>query len=150
MDNTPAIVAVENSGLDHDVVHYGLARTVEESAAKQGIAVSAVVKTLVVRRGQDDYLFVLVPGDRAMDWPKLRTHLGVSRVSLPDAEEAKNVTGYERGTITPFGATTAWPVIIDEAAQGVVAVGAGAHGVAIHVEVDELASYFGAERADIT
>ena len=27
---------------------------------------------------------------------------GVSRLSLPDAHEAKAATGYERGTITPF------------------------------------------------
>ena len=45
--------------------------------------------------------------------PKLRAHLGVTRMSLPDATEARNVTGYERYTITPFGATRAWPVIAD-------------------------------------
>lgn len=150
MDDTPAIVAVEDSGLDHRVLHYGRARSVEESADKQGIAVSAVIKTLVVRRGDDDYVFVLVPGDRAMDWPKLRRHLGVSRISLPDADEAREATGYERGTITPFGSTRAWPVIVDESAAGVVAVGAGSHGVSIHVDVDELAAHFSAERGDVT
>jgi Aminoacyl-tRNA editing domain len=45
-----------------------------------------VVKTLVVRCGEDDFLFVLVPGDRVVSWPKLRALLGVSRLSLPDAE----------------------------------------------------------------
>jgi Cys-tRNA(Pro)/Cys-tRNA(Cys) deacylase len=38
-----------------------------------------VIKTLVVRRGEDDFLFVLVPGDRAISWPKLRRLLGASR-----------------------------------------------------------------------
>ena len=46
------------------------------------------MRTLVVRRGEDDYLFVLVPGMRALDWAKLRSHLGINRVSLPDADEA--------------------------------------------------------------
>ena len=45
-----------------------------------------------------------IPG-RRFDWPKLRAHLGVSRMSLPDADEAKAVTGYVRYTITPFGST---------------------------------------------
>jgi prolyl-tRNA editing enzyme YbaK/EbsC (Cys-tRNA(Pro) deacylase) len=48
-----------------------------------------------VRRGAGDYVFVLVPGGREIDWKKLRAHLGVSRLSLPDAEEARAATGYE-------------------------------------------------------
>jgi prolyl-tRNA editing enzyme YbaK/EbsC (Cys-tRNA(Pro) deacylase) len=71
------------------------------------------LRTIVVRRGEDDYLFVLVPAGRRFDWPKLRAHLGVSRLSLPDADEARDVTGYERYTITPFGSSRAWPVIAD-------------------------------------
>ena len=53
---------------------------------------------------------MLVPGGRRFDWPKVRAHLGVKRLSLPDADEAHRVTGYERGAITPFGASRAWPV----------------------------------------
>lgn len=150
MDNTPAIVAVEDTGIAHQVVHYGRARTVEESAELQGIATSAVVKTLVVRRSENDFLFVLVSGDRSIDWAKLRDHLGVSRISLPDADEAKAVTGYERGTITPFGSSTAWPVIMDQRLSGRIAIGAGAHGVAIHIDADDLANHFNADRADVT
>ncbi len=67
----------------------------------------------MIRRAADDYVFVLVPGGRQIDWPKLRAHLGVKRLSLPDADEARAATGYERGTITPFGASHAWPVIAD-------------------------------------
>ena len=61
------------------------------------------MRTILVRRAADDYLFVLVPGGRRFDWPKLRAHLGTNRLSLPDRGGAKAETGYERGTITPFG-----------------------------------------------
>ena len=84
----------------------GPASSAEESAELQGIELGALLRTLVVRRGEDDYLFVLVPGGRRFDWPKLRAHLGVSGLSMPDADEARAVTGYERGAITPFGAAT--------------------------------------------
>ena len=63
-----------------------------------------------MRRGDDDFLLVLVPGDREISWPKLRALLGVSRLSMPSADVAREATGYERGTITPFGSTTAWPI----------------------------------------
>ena len=82
---------------------FAAAGSAEESASMQGIPLGALLRTIVVRRGEDDYLFVLVPGGRRFDWPKLRAHVGVNRMSLPDADEAKAVTGYERGTITPFG-----------------------------------------------
>jgi Cys-tRNA(Pro)/Cys-tRNA(Cys) deacylase len=77
-----------------------------------------VVKTLVVRRSEGDHVLVLVPGNRSLSWPKLRALLGVSRLSLPDAAAAKAATWYERGTITLFGATTAWPVVADERLRG--------------------------------
>ena len=53
---------------------------------------------------QDDFLFVLVPGGRRFDWPKLRAAPGHEPPDAADAEEAKAETGYERGAITPFGA----------------------------------------------
>jgi len=71
------------------------------------VAPKQVVKPLVVRRGEDDYLFILVRGDRQISWPKLRALLGVTRLSMPNAETARDATGYERGTITPFGALRA-------------------------------------------
>jgi Cys-tRNA(Pro)/Cys-tRNA(Cys) deacylase len=48
---------------------------------------------MVVRRREDDYVFVLVPGDLAISWPEPRALRGVSRLSMPDATVAKQVTG---------------------------------------------------------
>ena len=113
--DTPALAAVRDSRIEHQVLRHGPVRTLVEAAEARGVEPADVVKTLVVRRGEDDYLFVLVPGDRQISWPKLRALLGVSRMSMPDAATAKDVTGYERGTITPFGATWSDPVRPDGA-----------------------------------
>ena len=88
-----------------------------------------MIKTLVVRISDDDYRLVLVPGDREISWPKLRALLGVSRLSMPSADVARDVTGYVRGTITPFGSLRVWPVIADTRVEGTISVGAGAPGV---------------------
>lgn len=150
--DTPALRQLEGSDLAYRVMRTERANSVEESATLQGIEVPNLVRTIVLRRGAGDYLFVLVPGDRTIDWPKLRRHLGVSRMSLPDAEEARSVTGYERGAITPFGATTPWPVIADAtiAGKGIVAIGGGAHGVNLHIDAGELLAHLGADVADVT
>ena len=128
------------------------ASSAEESAQFQGIELHQLLRTIVVRRGENDYLFVLVPGGRRFDWPKLRAHLGVSRMSLPDAEEAKLVTGYERGTITPFGSTNAWPVIADASIEPLdkVAIGGGKRGVNIHITPADLVSATKATVVDVT
>ena len=147
-----AVKALEDAGVAYRIVRTEQARSAEESAEFQGIPVAALLRTIVVRRGEDDYVFVLVPAGRRFDWPKLRAHLGVSRLSLPDADEAHTVTGYERYTITPFGATRAWPVIADAsiADQPVVAIGGGERGVNIHLAPQDLVAATGAAVVDIS
>ena len=146
-----ALAAVKAAGLAHRVIRHGPVRSLAEAAKARGVEPADVVKTLVVRRGEGDFLFVLVPGDRAISWPKLRDLLGVSRMSMPDADAALAATGYERGTITPFGSTTAWPVVADERLRSrVVTLGAGAHGVAISVDADAALLALDASVADVT
>ncbi len=150
--DTPALVALNGSGLRFEVARTRRARSAEESASFQGIELSQLLRTIVIRRGDADYVFVLVPGGRQIDWPKLRAHLGVKRLSLPDAEEAKAATGYERGAITPFGATTAWPVIADATipATDLVAIGGGGHGINLHLRGGDLVRHLSADVADVT
>ncbi|HJU97750.1 MAG TPA: YbaK/EbsC family protein [Jiangellaceae bacterium] len=151
MGEKAALDALAASGIQHEIVRHGPVRTLAEAAAARGVEPAAVVKTIVVRRADDDFLFVLVPGDRTIGWPKLRALLGVSRLSMPDAATAKDVTGYERGTITPFGSLRAWAVVADERIRGrTVSIGAGAPGVAATVDGDDLLITLGATVADVT
>lgn len=151
MTTNPAIDALAGSGLEHTVTRHGRVRSLREAAEARGVEPRDIVKTMVVRRGEGDHLLVLVPGDRSISWPKLRALLGVSRLSMPDAEAARDVTGFERGTITPFGTTTPLPVVADERMRGrVVSIGAGAHGVAATLNADEMLSHLDATVADVT
>ena len=151
MSRERALAALDEAGLDYRVIEHGPVRSLAEAAEARGVQPADVVKTLVVRRGEDDFLFVLVPGDRAISWPKLRALLGVSRMSMPDAAAAKAATGYERGTITPFGSLRAWPVIADERLAGrEVTLGAGEHGIAVALKADAAVAVLGAQTADVT
>jgi Cys-tRNA(Pro)/Cys-tRNA(Cys) deacylase len=149
---TPATRWLDQHTVAHRVVVTEPAKTAEESARFQGITLEQLVRTIVVRRAADDYVFVLVPAGRRFDWPKLRTVLGVHRLSLPDADEAQAVTGYERGAITPFGSTKAWPVIADSSidALDVLAIGGGKRGVNIHIRPADLVKATNATLADVT
>ena len=151
-ETTAAIEAVRAAGLSHEIVRTERASSAEEAATFQGIPLGALLRTIVVRRGDDDYCFVLVPAGRRFDWPRLRAHLGVRRLTLPDAEEARAVTGYERYTITPFGSSRAWPVIVDAAAMEFerVSVGGGAFGVNLHVAPADLVRHLSADVVDVS
>ncbi len=145
-----ARAAADALGVSYELTRHGPVRSLAEAAAARGVSPAAVVKTLVVRVAEGDYRFVLVPGDREISWPKLRGLLGVTRMSMPSAEVAREVTGYARGTITPLGSTTALPVVADASLAGQVSIGAGDHGLAMTVDAASLVGAFGATVADVT
>lgn len=154
MSEQRAIAALEASGLEYEITRHGRVGSLAQAAAARGVVPRDLVKTLVVRRGEGDFLFVLVPGDREISWPRLRALLGVNRLSMPDQQVARDVTGYDRGTITPFGAATAWPVVADASLTGdaarQISIGAGAHGVAATVDAEAALAHLEAQIADVT
>lgn len=137
--------------LDVEVRARPEATSLVEAAALLGIEPREIVKTLVVKRSDDTFLFALIPGDRSISWPKLRGVVGVNKLQLPDPARALAATGYERGTIVPLGSSTAWPVFADERILGGrIALGAGAHGYSLFVDADALVTALNATVADIS
>lgn len=138
-------------GLEVQIVERLAAKSLEEAAAILGITPAEIVKSLVVKHKDGTFLFALIPGDRQISWPKLRNLVGVNKLSLPPADVAFAATGYERGTITPLGSTTAWPVYADATMAGRrISMGAGEHGYSAFVQADALTTALGAVVADIS
>ncbi len=134
-------------------------------AASRGLAVSFVartpgqrpapvegvelVKTIVVQ-AKGRFVLVLTPVDAQFSWAKLRAHLGVNKLSLPDADGAFAATGYVRGTITPLGASGSWPVVVDARLAGRrIAIGAGSAEFGALVSADELVLAYAADVVDL-
>jgi len=138
-------------GIEVEVITRPPASSLEEAAELMGITPADIVKSLVVKRSDGTFLFAEIPGDRVISWPKLRALVGVNKLQLPDAAVALEATGYERGTITPLGSTTAWPVYVDERVVGRrVSMGAGEHGRSLFVNADDLIRGLAATVADIS
>lgn len=137
-------------GLAVEVRPRPAADSLEAAAALLGLTPADIAKTLVLRRSGDQYLFAVIAGDTQIAWPRLRSVVGVNKMTLPDAAAALAATGYERGTITPIGAAGDWPVYVDTGLVGRrVAMGSGAHGYSAFVAIDDLVRAYGATVADI-
>lgn len=148
-DEAPGVRAARERGLGFRILHPGHVTSLAEAAVACGVDPSAIVKTLVVRRGEGDYVLALVPGDRSLSWPKVRAVLGVNRIAMPDADEARAATGYARGTITPLGLDL--PVIADARVVGQeITLGTGLAGTIVAVSADEVIASYDALVADVT
>ncbi len=149
MTDAPGVVAAGSLGIDVRIIHPGHVTSVAEAAHACGVGVDDVVKTLVIRRAEDDFLLAMIPGSRSLSWKKVRALVGVNRISLPDADTAKQVTGYARGTITPLGLDL--PVVADERIVGrTITLGTGQRGTVVAVNADAVISAYQAIVADIS
>lgn len=151
----PGLAPLQATGVDFELRDRpSEARSLQEYASFLGVGPERVTKTLVVRLAEDEYVFVIVPGDRSIAWKKLRAALGRNRLTMPGPDEAKAASGYERGTITPFGASHAWPVIVDatiaQSPDAQLVIGLGSRDVAAVLTGQALVEATDARVLDVT
>lgn len=152
LDSGPTPVANVLNALGvgtREFTHPGPVRSLEQAAAERGQQPDQVVRSILFRTGQEDYLMVLVAGPRQVDWKALRRHLGQSRLTMATPEEVLQVTGYEIGAVAPFGVPGPLRVLIDESvtAHDEVSIGSGRKGTTVILRTaDLLAALPAAER----
>ncbi|MFJ2621508.1 aminoacyl-tRNA deacylase [Glutamicibacter sp. NPDC087344] len=152
---TRVLLDAQRRAVPIELVPRQAARSLQEAAQLLGVIPEHLLKTLVLKRSDDTFVFALIPGGRKLDWAKIRAVLQVNKLSLPDAETALAVTHFVRGTITPFGSHTVLPVLIDASVfanpvPARVALGSGdpLHGLLVNPQ--DLVNGFEATIADIS
>ena len=105
----------------------------ENVAAKVGLPLDQVWKTLVARGDRTGVLFAVLPGSGSLDLKALARATGDRRVETVPLKEVQPLTGYIRGGVTVLGARKPYPVFVDETIQlfDRVAVSAGVRGTQI-------------------
>jgi prolyl-tRNA editing enzyme YbaK/EbsC (Cys-tRNA(Pro) deacylase) len=90
------------------------ARTAEDAARSLGVAVGAIVKSLLFTIDGDPVL-ALVAGDRRCDTHALAPAFGRSGLVLrADAERVRQATGFVIGGVAPLGHPAPLPTAIDD------------------------------------
>ena len=88
---------------------------------------------------------VLVAGPVQVSWPRLRAHLGTSRLSMASEAEVLEVTGYRVGIVSPFGLPRPIQILADESifVHEEISLGAGERGAALLMKRADLRKALG-------
>jgi Cys-tRNA(Pro)/Cys-tRNA(Cys) deacylase len=99
-------------------------------AAKIGMPVEQVFKTLLASAGRGEYVFAVIPGDAELDFKKLARAAGMRSTELAALKDVQPLTGYIRGGVTVLGAKKPYPAYVDELIElyDQVSVSAGQRG----------------------
>jgi Cys-tRNA(Pro)/Cys-tRNA(Cys) deacylase len=110
-----AAQALTDLGIEHRVFkHLEKITSLAQAAAERGQTPRQVIRSLLFRLGAGNFVMVLMPGQKQVSWPGLRTYCGQSRLSLAKEAEVLSVTGYRIGTVSPFGLPGPLRLLADE------------------------------------
>ena len=127
-DATPITRVLEAMGIPHRLVrHPAPLHSIEQAAAERNQTTDQVVRSILFHLGAEQYALVLIAGTRQASWPALRRHFGQSRLTMASEGEVRDVTGYEVGTVGPFGLRRDVRILVDEGVleQEEISFGAG-------------------------
>ena len=143
---TPAIEHLQALGIAHRVFeHAGPVESLEQAARERGETPDQVVRSIVFRLGEAEFLMVLVSGPAQIPWKTLRRYLGQNRLTMASEEELLAATGCRPGTVSPFGLPKPMRVLIDKCIleQAEVSFGSCRRGVAVILQTADLLKALG-------
>ncbi len=125
MEQPPVSIALEKLGVPHRIFrHETPVTSFEQAASERGQRASQVVRSILFRIAEDEFIMILVAGPAQISWKILRKYLGRSRISMATEDEVFAVTGYRIGTVSPFGMPNQLKVLIDASVTPALACGA--------------------------
>jgi len=89
------------------------ARTAKDAANSLKCELGAIVKSLVFR-AENDFLICLVAGDKRCSLNKLKKFLNKKDVSMANADQVKENTGFSIGGVAPTGHLKKLNIIVDK------------------------------------
>jgi Cys-tRNA(Pro) deacylase len=137
----PVSLALEKLGIPHRIFrHENPVNSFEQAASDRGQRPSQVVRSILFRIGEDEFIMALIAGPAQISWKTLRKHLGQSRLTMATEDEVLAVTGYRVGTVGPFGLLRPLKVLIDAGvmSEDEVSIGSGIRNTAVILKSADL------------
>ena len=88
------------------------ARSAQDAAKALDCKVGAIIKSLILRKG-DEYILCLVSGNKRCSLNKLKKICNSKDMSMADAQKVKEITGFTIGGVSPVGSINNLEIFID-------------------------------------
>lgn len=139
--STPVTRALDELEVSYRLFkHPGPIDSLEQAAQERGQQPEQVVRSILFRLAEDEFIMVLVAGSQQIAWPALRAYLGTSRMSMASEQEVLAATGYPRGAVSPFGLPRQMRILVDchvwEPDE--LSIGSGVRGLTVILSRDDL------------
>ena len=138
---SPAIQYLQDACIAYSLyMHTGPVTSLEQAAAERGQTPDQVVRSILFRLSENQYLMALMPGPKQISWKTLRIALGTNRLTLATPQELKQITGYEIGAVNPFGLPQPVKILIDSSLMKLetISLGSGIRGIALILKTTDL------------
>jgi Cys-tRNA(Pro) deacylase len=145
-DATPVTRHLDQLNIPHTFFrHPGPVYSLEQAAVERNQQPTQVIRSILFRLAQAEFVLVLVAGPQQIDWKALRRTLNQSRLTMATPEEMLGITGYEIGAVSPFGLPQPLRVLVDKSvlAQEEVSIGSGVRGTTVILKTADLMQALG-------
>jgi Cys-tRNA(Pro)/Cys-tRNA(Cys) deacylase len=135
--HSTAIDFLTTSGAEFQIFqHPAPVHSIEQAARERGQQVGQVIRSILFRLPDEEFIMVLVAGPRQVNWQLLRKYIKSNRITLATPEEVFQITGYRIGTVSPFGLPSPIRLLIDRRLldHDELSIGSGLPGVAIIIK----------------
>lgn len=154
-NKTNAMRLLDAAGIAYEALYYDLGDAEFSGGAvcaALGLSADESFKTLCGRGERTGVNVFVIPVAGELDLKAAANACGDKALTLVPVKELKNLTGYERGGVSPVGLKKPYPVYIDETAQLFerVSISGGLKGCSLRVEPEALAAFLGARFAALT
>src|SRR5512145_3256668 len=114
-DSTPVTRELDAKQVPYRLFrHPGPVHSLDQAARERGQRPEQVVRSIVFRLAQDQFVMVLIAGPGQISWPALRSYLGQSRLTMASEEEVLAATGYSLGAVSPLGLPRPMRILVDQ------------------------------------
>ena len=144
--STPVTRHLDSAGVAYRLfIHPGPVNSLEQAARERGQRPEQVVRSIVFRLTDSQFVMVLVAGAQQISWPRLREYLGVSRMTMATPEEILERTHYPTGAVSPFGLPEPMRILVDESVFEVeeVSIGSGVRYTTVILGLEDLKQALG-------
>jgi len=141
VETPPASAALKEIGISHRIFrHENPVTSFEQAARERGQRDSQIVRSILFRLSEKEFVMVLIAGSAQISWKILRKYLGSSRMTMATEEEVFAATGYRIGAVSPFGLPNPPRVLIDDSVlrEDEISIGSGMRGTAIILKSADL------------